>query len=242
MRISFYPEIIAYIFGFPITNSLILAFGVSLFVLAGAFLMIVVLKLIPGKIQSVGEILISGIFDLTAETIGSREQAKKIFPLVTTIFIFILLNNWLGLLPGIGSLGVSEHGEFLPLFRSAASDLNTTLALALISLFAVHFYAFQKMGFKKHLSRFFVLAKGPIYFFAGVLEFIIEFAKILSFSFRLFGNIFAGEVLLLVIIFLIPFLAPFPFLLMEFFVGFVQALVFAALTLIFFKTALEENY
>jgi len=160
---------------------------------------------------------------------------------VATIFLFILVNNWIGVLPGTGSIGFFEmvHGKevLVPFFRSANSDLNMTFALALIAMGAVHLYGIVKLGPWGHLSKFLIVTKGPIYFFVGLLEGVGEFAKVLSFSFRLFGNIFAGEVLLIIVMNLMPLLAPFPFLLLEFFVGFIQALVFAMLTMIFLKMA-----
>ena len=128
---------------------------------------------------------------------------------------------------------------FVPLFRSANSDLNTTLALALITMIAVQWYGIQKLGLLRHLSKFFVFNKGPIFFFVGLLEAIGEFARILSFSFRLFGNVFAGEVLLVIIMSLAPFFIPLPFFALELFVGLIQALVFSMLALIFLKIATE---
>ena len=112
-----------------------------------------------------------------------------------------------------------------------------TFALALIAMGAIHLYGIVKLGLLRHLSKFLILTKGPIYFFVGLLEGVGEFAKVLSFSFRLFGNIFAGEVLLIIVMSLVPVLVPFPFLLLEYFVGFIQALVFAMLTMIFLKMA-----
>jgi F-type H+-transporting ATPase subunit a len=153
----------------------------------------------------------------------------------------------MGVLPGVGSLGFYEtHGEehvFVPLFRSANADLNTTLALAIVAMVAVQLYGIQRLGFFSHWSKFFIFNKGPVYFFVGILELIGEFAKVVSFSFRLFGNIFAGEVLLIIVAALLPTLLAFgllPFLFLEFFVGFIQALVFSMLTLIFLKVATTE--
>lgn len=209
----------------------------------GGFLMVRSLKTIPEKAQSVLELIIEAILDFMNQILQNKEQAKKFFPLVASIFLFILFNNWIGILPGIGSLGFfeNEHGKevFVPLFRSANSDLNMTLILGLIAVVATQFYGIKKLGVIKHLSKFFVFTKGPIYFFVGILELISEFAKVISFSFRLFGNIFAGEVLLIIIMTLVPVLIPSPFLFLELFVGFIQALVFAVLTLIFLKVAVE---
>ena len=141
---------------------------------------------------------------------------------------------------------VAEHKErkFTPLFRPGSADLNTTLALALISVVITQIVGFKTLGIG-YLKKFFNF-KNPIAFFVGVLELISEFAKIISFSFRLFGNIFAGEVLLAVILMLVPYFAPIPFYGLELFVAVVQAFVFAMLTLVFIKLAMiphtEEHH
>lgn len=244
MHISLQAETIGTLFGIPITNSLVLSFLTALLLVGGGIFIVHFLRVIPNKLQSTVEVLIEGILGVMAQAVGNKEQAKKFFPFVATIFLFILFNNWIGVLPGTGSLGFFEedHGArvFVPLLRSANSDLNTTLALALISVFAIQWYGIKKLGFLRHLSKFFVFGKGPIHFFVGILELIGEFAKVLSFSFRLFGNIFAGEVLLIIMMALVPILAPFPFIMLEFFVGFIQALIFGMLTLIFLRIATEE--
>ncbi|MCP6720319.1 MAG: F0F1 ATP synthase subunit A [Patescibacteria group bacterium] len=244
MHISFTPEILGSIFGMPVSNSLVLSILTALILVVGGFLVVHFLQVIPKKFQNGVEILIEGILDFMTQMLGDREQARKFFPLVASIFLFIIFNNWIGVLPGTGSLGVYEIEQgrqvFVPFFRSASSDLNMTFALALISVFAIQLYGIKKLGFFKHLSKFFVFTKGPINFFVGILELIGEFAKVLSFSFRLFGNIFAGEVLLIIMMTLVPILVPLPFILLEFFVGFIQALVFAMLTLIFLKVATME--
>ena len=245
MEISLKPEIITSFLGIPVSNSLILSLITVSLLLAGGFVAVRSLQVVPRKVQNGAEMVLENLLSFMAGTLGSLERAKTFFPLIASIFLFILLNNWLGVLPGTGSLGFYEIHEgkemFVPFFRSANSDLNTTLALALISVIAIQFYGIRKLGFFKHFSKFITLNKGPLGFFVGLLELIGEFAKVLSFSFRLFGNIFAGEVLLLIMMMLVPLLAPFPFILMEFFVGFIQALVFAMLTLIFLKVATESE-
>ena len=241
MHISLQAETIGILFGLPITNSLVLSVLTAFLLVGGGLLVVRSLKIIPNKAQGMAEVVVDGLLSFMAQTLGNMEQAKKFFPLVATIFLFILLNNWIGVLPGTGSIGFyeMEHGEkvFVPFFRSANSDLNMTFALALIAMGAIHLYGIVKLGLLRHLSKFLILTKGPIYFFVGLLEGVGEFAKVLSFSFRLFGNIFAGEVLLIIVMNLMPLLAPFPFLLLEYFVGFIQALVFAMLTMIFLKMA-----
>jgi F-type H+-transporting ATPase subunit a len=130
----------------------------------------------------------------------------------------------------------------VPIFRGASADLNTTLALALISVFMTQVYSIQSLGLKKSLHRFFRNPfKNFIMAFVGILELIAEFAKIISFTFRLFGNIFAGEVLLIVMLTLTKFVVPAVFLSLEVFVGLVQALIFSLLTLFFIKIAVTAE-
>lgn len=232
------------IMGLPITNTLIMGWVVVALLAILGVLIFRKTAIIPKGLQNIFEILIESLLGLMESVFSSREKAEKYLPLIATIFIFILLANWLGILPGVGSLGFfEEKGEekiFVPFLRSPASDLNFTLALALIAVFMVNILGVTAIGFFKHFSRF-LSFKGPIDFFVGVLEFISEIAKMISFSFRLFGNVFAGEVLLIITGFLAPFLVPVPFLLLEIFVGFIQALVFAMLTTVFISIATSQH-
>src|SRR3989338_8692219 len=179
MHISLQPEIIGTLFGIPITNSLILSLLTALLLVGGGFLLVRSLHIIPGKAQNALETLLEGMLAFMGQALGNKEQAKKFFPLVATIFLFILFNNWVGVLPGTGSVGFyEEHGgerSFVPLLRSANSDLNTTFALALISVVAIQWYGIRKLGFLQHISKFLVFTKGPIQFFVGILELIGEF-------------------------------------------------------------------
>lgn len=242
IEISLKAEKIFHLGSFPITNSLIASWLAVLILIILAFLLRLQLKTIPGRFQNFFESVVEYLLNLMEEIYGSREQAKKIFPFVATFFLFILTSNWIGILPGVGSLGryewVPESGHFifLPLLRSANADLNTTLALAIISVFMTQVFGIIAAGLFKYLKRFFNF-KGPIDFFAGILELMSEITKVISFSFRLFGNIFAGEVLLIVVSALVPYLAPLPFYGLELFVGLIQALVFTMLTMVFIRLA-----
>lgn len=190
----------------------------------------------PKGVQSFLEAIVESLFGLVSGVVGER-KAKEIFPFIASFFIFILLGNWFGLLPGAGSIGLLKHQEFVPLFRGATADLNITLALAITAVVLVQYIGIKHLGIK-YFSKFFVNPlRNPIGTFVGFLEIIAEFARIVSFAFRLFGNIFAGEVLLSVIAFLVPIIAPLPFLGLEIFVGLVQALVFSMLTLVFMQIA-----
>jgi F-type H+-transporting ATPase subunit a len=241
ISISIKAEKIFDLFGFPITNSIIMTWLVMCFLIIFSFFVTRKLSKIPSRIQLIGELLVGGIFSFF-ETILGR-NTKKVFPLIGTLFIFIIFLNWFGLIPGVGTIGIYEmensHKVFIPLFRAGSADLNTTLALAIIAVFTIQYFGVThaKMKYFSHFINF----RSPIDFFVGILEFIGEFTKIISFAFRLFGNIFAGEVLLTVIAFLIPFIAPLPFLMMELFIGFIQALVFSMLTTVFISMAINTG-
>lgn len=237
-------EKLFYFLGLPITNTLLTSWIVVGLLLTLSLLIFKKLNFVPAVLQNLFEFFTEGFLGIMESVFGSRERAEKYFPIVATLFIFILISNWLGIFPGIGSLGFFEmqDGErkFIPFFRSAASDINFTLALAMVAVFLVNISGVWALGFKKHMSKF-LSFRGPIDFFVGILEFISEIAKMVSFSFRLFGNVFAGEVLLVITAFLAPFLVPVPFLMLEIFVGFIQALVFAMLTTVFISVAVSHH-
>ena len=240
MNISLAAEPILNIGGLHITNAIFTGWIVSLLMIIGAFFGTRTIRLLPGKVQNLLEVLIEMFYNLVESV--SKEKTKKFFPLIATFFFFILFSNWLGLLPGFGSLGIFEEHEgkriLIPFFRAATSDLNTTLALALVAVVSIQFFGIKEIGLKAHLGKFFINPlKKPIEGFVGILELVLEFAKIISFAFRLFGNVFAGEVLITVVTSLIPIIIPLPFLGLEVFVGFIQALVFALLTLVFIQIA-----
>lgn len=250
MHVSITPEIIENIGGMPITNTLITSVIVTLVLVVIFFIATRNIKDVPKGLQNLIEFVIESLFNMIDGVTGNRKQTYQFFPLVTTIFIFVIASNWLGLVPGFGSLGFYETANegafeegravFVPLLRSANSDLNTTLAIAIISVIAVQIAGIFALGFFKYGKKFINLSS-PINFFVGILELISEISKMISFSFRLFGNVFAGEVLLVVIMTLVPFIAPIPFFALELFVGFIQALVFSMLTLVFLKTAVTAH-
>lgn len=244
-HIEIAAERIGGVLGIPITNSLVTGWFVTGVLIALALLLSKQFKIVPAALQNIGELFVEKFLALMENTFGSRKKAEKYLPLIATIFIFILGSNWLGIFPGVGSIGFTEIKDgvknFVPLFRSAASDLNFTLSLAMLTVIVVNILGVVAVGMGKHFSKYFSL-KNPIYFAIGILEFVSEFAKIISFSFRLFGNVFAGEVLLTISTFLVPLVAPIPFLGLEIFVGFIQALVFAMLTMVFVSIAVVEQH
>jgi len=257
------------IFGIPISNSMIASWVTMLILIVISILATRNMKLVPTGLQNAVELVLEIFYEKVAKA-RAGEEARLFLPLSATIFFFILLCNWLGvLLPGFGSIGLLEHhhGEevFVPILRSAATDLNTTLALALFSVLGTQIYGIKVQGFFRYANRFIRVDKligmfrgrsgnpltAIIDLFIGVLEIFDEFTKLLSFSFRLFGNIFAGEVLLIVIatlffkifgtLALIIYPVSMVFVALEIFVGFIQAFIFATLTLVFLKMATAHH-
>jgi len=228
--ISLRPEIVLEIKNFNLTNTYLGASLATAMVLLFSFIFKNKIKEIPNKIQSLLEIVFENFYNFWTNLTGVKNL--KMFAFCFTFFIYIVLSNWLGILPGFGSIYVKHREEKIYLLRSAYSDLNMTLALSLISVIGANLLGLIKLKFdfvKKFMS--------PI----GLMELFSEVSKILSFSLRLFGNILAGEILILSISFLIPFLVPTPFLFLEIFVGFIQALIFFTLTSIFLKVALSHH-
>ena len=247
-EISIKAETLFHIGIFNFTNSYLLSLiVVGIFVSLGVY-MKDKLALIPGKLQSLLELFMDEALKMMDTILGSRHQSERYFPIVATIFLFVMLSNWLGLLPGTGSLGLTheiyhqgEHRSVLvPLLRAPTSDLNFTIALSIIAVFSVNLLGAMAVGMRAHAGKFFNF-KNPIYTFVGLLELISEFVKIISFSFRLFGNVFAGEVLLIIIGFLGPYFLPLPFLFLEVFVGLIQAYIFAMLTLVFIGMSVSHH-
>lgn len=226
---------------FWVTNSLLTSWIVIFLLIIFSILATRKIALVPGHLQSVAEIVIEGIWNLFSTIL--HEKINVFFPLVATYFIYIISLNWAGLLPGVGTIGLQkiEEGQhlFVPLFRAGTADLNTTLGLAIIAMLVIQYSGLKTLG-SGYIKKFLNLGN-PILFFVGVLELISEFSKIISFAFRLFGNIFAGEVLLTVIAFLMPIFAPIPFMGLELFVGFIQALVFSMLTTVFLSLATAKS-
>jgi F-type H+-transporting ATPase subunit a len=256
-----------------LTNSLLTTIIVDIILLGSAFLATRGMQLVPSGLQNLYEAVIEYLYNL-AESVAGK-SASNFFPWAATIFLFVLLSNYTGLIPGVGSIGyfqaggeqhaarqnlngqlamadgklilVAEgstegeaHEKFVPLFRAPSADLNTTFALALATMVMVQVHGVRALG-GKYFKKFWNtsghgMMKG-INIFVGILEAISELSRILSFAFRLFGNIFAGEVVLATMAFLITFLVPVPFYALEVLVGAVQALVFAMLSLVFFSMA-----
>ena len=246
--ISIHAETVFHIGSLAVTNSMLLAFVTLMLFTIFALFLRGRIKAIPGKIQNLFETIVDMLLDLMESVYGSRAKAEQYFPLIATIFLFIMISNWLGLMPGVGSIGIQEfkegHLELIPLFRAPAADLNFTIAIAIVSVLATNIFGILAIGFVKHFKKFFNMQKPfPVISFVGILEFVSEFVKIISFSFRLFGNVFAGEVLLTIIAFIVPyyFPVPVPFMFLELFVGFMQAFIFSMLTMVFIGMSVVEH-
>lgn len=233
-------EPLFFIGSFPFTNTLLVSVFAVGIIAIGSYLLQRKYTEVPGAAQGIVEIVYEELTGLMDSVLGNQKKSEVYLPFVATIFIFILVSNWLGILPGVGSFGIKEGHHFTPLLRSPASDLNFTLALAILTVVMVNVFGVMAVGAWRHASKFLNFTS-PINFFVGILEFISEIARMISFAFRLFGNVFAGEVLLVVIAFLVPYIAPVPFFFLEIFVGFIQAFVFAMLALVFIAIATVEH-
>lgn len=261
---TLFAEPIYHLGSFKVTNSLFNSWLVVLIVLVAAVSLKNKFKLIPSGFQNALEMAVEWFLGIFDSVTGSRDKSLKFFPLVFSFFIFILLSNWMGLLPGVGSVGtIVEEGHekvFVPFFRGGTADLNTTLALAVIGVVASHIFGVLAVGAWHYLNKFInfkafleipkkirkdpaIAIVNPIKAFVGVIEIVGEAAKVASLSFRLFGNIFAGEVLLASMSALLAFGLPIPFMFLEVIVGMIQALIFSMLILSYLtmNTAAEEH-
>ncbi len=242
IHISLSAERLGTVFGIPITNTLVTAWVVIAFLIVVAFFVGRAATMKPGKVQSAFELLFEFVLGYMTETLGTRQLAEKFFPLIATIFLFIFTSNMLDYFPVMGSLGFTHGSEFVPLFRPVNTDLNVTLALAIIVFLTIEISGILALGVLKYGSKFVNLKTGAMGLVVGLLEIIGNLARLVSFSFRLFGNIFAGEVLIAVISSFLPYLLPVPLMLFETFVGLLQAAIFALLTLVFIKLAIMEPH
>ncbi len=251
---TLYAEPVFYIGDLPITNSLVTSWVAVFLIIILATVIRLKLKKIPQVFQSIMEIIVDGALDMMDLVTNNRKKSEQVFPVIFSIFVFVLINNWLGLLPGIGSITF----DGVALFRGGTADLNTTLALGIFSVIAANIFGMIVTGVWAHFNKFInlkalaqipgkivkdptIILVNPITFFVGLIEIIGEIAKIASLSFRLFGNVFAGEVLIGSIAVMAAYLVPLPFMFLELIVGVIQALIFAVLTLVYFTIASMEH-
>ncbi len=260
-EVTLYAEPIAHDGHFTITNSLFTTWIVVFVVLIISLAIKLKSKLIPRGFQNFFEFIIEGAMNLADQVTGDKKITARVFPLAFTIFLFVLISNWMGILPlgGFGLIEVGEHGKaFIPFIRSGTADINTTLALGLVAVIGSNVFGIVSIGLWKMFNKYVnikalgdmvvkikkeptLLISAPIMVFVGLLELVGEFAKIASLSFRLFGNVFAGEVLLMSMSALLAYILPLPFLGLELFVGAIQAFIFAVLTLVYFTIAAQDH-
>lgn len=241
IHVSLKAEVIGYLFGLPITNSLLMTWVVMAILIIFAVWFRSQLKMVPGKLQAAFEWAFEGAYGYMEETFGDEKLTKRFFPLIATIFLFILIGNELEFLPGVGSVGFFKGMEFTPLLRAPSADLNFTLALAFISFFVIEITGIAVLGGLKYAGRY-VNLTSPVGFVVGLIEIVSNLGRLVSFSFRLFGNIFAGEVMILVAGYFLPYLLPVPLMGFEMFIGAIQALVFAMLTMFFIKLGVTDPH
>lgn len=279
-EIKIQPDVIFNINGFPITNTLI-GTWLSIIVLIVLFYFGTRKReVIPSGLQNAVEWIVEYLLSLV-QGVAGKDKGRKFFPLVATFFIFILFCNLLDVFPGVETFGwinltalsaahlppptsIFLFGDYsnkiAPWIRPGTSDLNLTLAMALVSVITTQVFGFYTLGWKEQLSKYFnfrtfskiniragvgsvagTLFQGFIEFFVGILELVTEVSRILSFSFRLFGNVFAGGAVLAVFAFILPFAADIVFIPFELFIAFVQALIFSLLTLVFLEIATTSH-
>jgi F-type H+-transporting ATPase subunit a len=237
IEVSLKPHTLGTLGGIPITNTLFTSLVVSTFLIIGGIFFKRSLTLIPGKMQLFVEEIISYFQRFFEQTLEDRKLASRYLPFLLTIFIFVALCNLMEFLPGVGSIGFfGDHG-FVSLFHSVNTDLNMTIALTLVSVLTIEVSGIVALGFFRYAHKF-INFSSPINFFVGIVELVSELARVISFSFRLFGNIFAGQVLIAVVTYFVPYILPVPLMMFEMFVGIVQAAIFMMLTLFFIKMAI----
>ncbi len=240
IHVALAAEELGTVWGMPITNTLITTWATMALLIVVAWMVGRRVQLVPGKMQLMFEESISYLKSFMTETLESERLATRFLPLLFTFFFFIFISNSLHFLPGIGSVGFYHGDTFTPLLRSVNTDLNVTLALTIISVIVIEIAGVVALGILPYLGKFFNFSS-PVNFFVGLVELVSEMSRLVSFSFRLFGNIFAGEVLIAVVVFFVPYVLPSGLMAFELFVGFVQAAIFTLLTLFFIKMAVTPH-
>jgi F-type H+-transporting ATPase subunit a len=248
---------------FAVTNTLIASWFTIIVLAVLSFFLTRKMKLIPGKRQAIAEAIVEGLLNFV-ESVAGKKHARALFTGVATIFLYVISNAYLALLPFFGSIGIFEHdGKFAPLFRAANTDVNVPLSIAIASFVCVEYWGMRALGVTHYLGEFINVRQmleglkqlfkgkigqgamdivfGFINLFVGVLEIFSHLTRMLSFTFRLFGNMTAGEILILVSSFLIPAVFSIPFYGLELLIGLIQALIFSGLTLVFGTIAVSPH-
>jgi F-type H+-transporting ATPase subunit a len=242
LHINLAAQRLGTLFGIPITNTLVATWVIIAILLLCAAIVGRKVTLLPGKFQNALEMAFELVYGYVHDMLGSETLARRYFPLIATIFLFVLTANFTEFLPIFEPLTVKTAAGSVPLLHVVTTDLNTTLALAIIAFLVVEISGIIMLGFLKYGSKYVNFRAGFMGFVIGLLEIIGNLARLLSLSFRLFGAIFAGDVLIMVIGSFVPYLAPVPLMAFELFIGLLQAAIFAILTLAYIKLALEEPH
>lgn len=240
LDISLAPEVLFRIGSLPISNTFFWSLFVFAFLIIGAIVFGRNLKMVPGKFQNIIEMLITGAYDFTLSIIGDEKKAKRVFPLIFTMFFFVFFCNLLTYIPGQSSVTLKTAEGVVPLFRAVIADYGLVFVMTMTSVLIMQIVAIAVSGPLAYVGKFFNFSS-PLNFFLGLMDLIGEIAKVISLSFRLFGNIFAGEVLGAVMLFLFPFVMPLPFMFLGLLTAVVQPFVFSVLTLVFISMASEAS-
>lgn len=242
IHIALAAEKLGTFLGIPITNTLIATYVTLAFLIIVGLILGRNTKIVPSRLQLLFEMAFEYVYDFIAKILGSREYARQYFPLLMTLFLFIFIANMLHFIPGVGSITyIDTSGHAVPFLRAPNTDLNVTLALTIIVVTVIELAGVFAIGLWRYAGKF-INFSSPLNFAVGLIELVSEAGRLVSFSFRLFGNIFAGEVLIAVVVFFIPYIAPVPLMAFEVFVGFIQAAVFVMLTLFFIKMAITPPH
>jgi len=260
-NITLFAEPVFHFKDFVVTNALFTSWFVVIIIVILSLVLRTKLREVPGKLQNIFEVIIENALNLCDQVTNNRALSIKIFPIAISVFFFVLLNNWLGILP-LGGFGILEESEgglsFVPYLRGGTADINTTIALAAMAVFGANLFGIFSIGLWKTFNKYVnlkvlgeiftkirheptVIIVAPITFFVGLIEIIGEFAKVASLSFRLFGNVFAGEVLLVSMAALVAYIIPIPFLFLEILVGVIQALIFSILLVVYFTISATDH-
>lgn len=242
LEVSIAAEPLFKIGGFTVTNSVFTGvIGLILTVILFAYVVVKVRRGRYNRFVGLFQWVFEGLINQIRDIIPDRKLARQMTPLAVSIFFFVLINYWLSVIPGLGSITYNGHA----VIRSLTADLNFTIGLALITVFVVQVYAIKYLGVFGSAGRYVKNPfKNPIGAFEGVLELIGEFSRGLALALRLFGNAFAGEVLLIIVGILTGYLSSLAlpvFMGFELFIGFIQAYVFFVLTLIFTALAVSAH-
>ncbi len=236
-HVALKADTLGYIGSYPITNSMITSLTGSIILIVLLVIFFSRLKLVPGKAQSLCELIVEKGYEYTESVLENETLSRKTFPLIASLFVFIVFFNVIKFIPGAESLQYNGYIFFKPLH----SDFNMTLALGITAFIFIQCMGIFVLGFFRYSSKFINLKK-PLAIPIGLIELVSEVAKLVSLSFRLFGNILVGGILLLLVSHTVHLLLPVPVMLFEVFVAFLQAGIFALLTLIYVKLAVDEPH